>query len=105
MYKITLCAIAAATLAGCSTVAHPGLVEGTPAPRIIKGKHDVPTWTNVGSFGAIRADDDEHAQSVCAGLNDEKYTFRAEGFHSAAIDINGEKFPAGGYYCVAKKRR
>lgn len=104
MYRHALCAIAAVTLGGCSTTPHPGLVEGTPAPRIVKGKHEIPTWINVGSFGAIKAGDDQHAQSVCAGLNNEKYTFHAEGFHSAAIDLKGETFPGGGYYCVAKKR-
>lgn len=105
MYKIALCTIAAVTLAGCSTAQRPGLVEGTPAPRIVRDKHDIPTWINIGSFGPIKPGDAEKAQSVCATLNDEKYTFRAEGFHSDAIDLNGNKFPAGGYYCVAKKRR
>lgn len=105
MYKSTLCVILAAGLAGCSTMAHPGLAEGMPAPRIVKDKHDIPRWTNIGSFGPIKAGDDEHAQSVCVSLNNEKFTFRAEGYHSTAIDLNGDQFAGGGYYCVAQKRR
>ena len=104
MYKKVLCVFAAANLAGCVTAPHPGGVEGAMAPRIVKDKHDIPTWTNVGSFGPIKAGDEVHAEATCATLDNDKQTFRAEGYHSAAIALNGEKFLGGGYYCVAKKR-
>ena len=105
MYKIVLTAVAVATLSGCASTPHPGLVEGTPVPRIVKGKHEVPMWTNIPSFGRIKAGDEAHAQTVCATLDDQKHVYRAEGYHTQALNVDGEKFAGGGYYCVAHKRR
>ena len=102
-YKL-LPALAFVMLSGCVSVPHPGTSEGATPPRIVLRKDNVPVWTNVPSFGPIRAGDAEHAQSVCSSLDTAKLSFKPEGYHSKAEQLDGKVFDGGGYYCVGHKK-
>lgn len=90
-------------LTGCAGFfgGSPGASESSTAPKIVN-KDGVPTWNNPSLFGPVPVALAAKGAAACAALNNKDQQFEERGYHSRALDINGNPFPAGGYYCVRK---
>lgn len=103
MRYISISLLAAFAVSGCATMSHPGQVEGAKAPKIVINNHKIPVWTNVGSFGPVQSADVQHAKTVCSSLDSDKTAYSPEGYHSRALQADGQPFPGGGYFCVGHR--
>ena len=86
---------------GCAQ--SPGLEASDEAPRLVKNG-DALTWNKVSVFGTVPSDLLERGNAACAALNNAETKFAAKGYHPKALDLQGQPFTRGGFYCSAQKR-
>jgi len=102
MKKNLTAVVLLALLTGCAV---PGIGEkqaDTPPRIVIKGEHK--TWDNPGAFGPVPESLLVVGARVCASLNTDQTKYIALGYHANALDLEGNRFPTGGYYCVPDNR-
>ena len=88
-----------AVLAGCAAM--PGASEGSTPPRIVV-KDGQAVWDNPSYFGPVPAAQMAKGAATCSALNTKDLQFVAKGYHSKALDVNGNQLPSGGFFCVLK---
>lgn len=96
--------VAVGTLTGCVTKPTIGSKPGDVPPRIIvdPANSTLKIWDKPGAFGPLPADMTAQGQLACSTLNTNSVQYKAIGYHPLAQDIDGKKFPDGGYFCVTK---
>lgn len=90
-------------LSGCAVYPAVGTSEGETPPRIVV-RNDVRTWDNPGAFGPVPDRLKEAGAKVCGTLDTDKTRHEARGYHSRALNLEGQPFAGGGYYCVPANR-
>jgi len=89
-------------VAGCVVAPSVGSSPSQTPPRIIVDKDSgKPSWDNPSAFGPVPTNLQVSGDAVCELIDK---NLKAIGFHPNAIDIDGNKFPEGGYYCFYKKK-
>ncbi len=90
------------TLAACAPGVLMGDLPSDPPPQLAmlgakdaKG-HEYMTWENPGSFGKVPADRKAAGDITCMKL---AMNLRAQGYHPRALNVRGQPFPGGAYYC------
>ncbi len=87
-----------AFLAACASTG-PGASEDKTPPRLVKDASGVVAWDRPTAFGPVPADKLAAGVAACGG---DKSTAKSGGYHSRAMNEQGESFAAGGFLCVAK---
>lgn len=87
-------------LSGCAYPS-PGRVAADIPPQLVQ-REGLTTWDKPGAFGPVPAEQAERGSATCASLNSDKLTFEARGFHPRAMNLQGQPFPAGGFFCTPK---
>ena len=88
-------------LAGCAYPS-PGDKQADNPPQIVI-RNDVQTWDHPGAFGPVPAELRDVGAKVCSTLDTDKRQFEVRGYHAKALNLEGNPFKGGGYYCVPKK--
>jgi hypothetical protein len=86
-------------LYGCVVAPTPSANEGAVPPRLVF-KDSAKTWDNASYFGLVPAALAAKGAATCATLNNQNAKYVATGYHSRALDVDGNPFAGGGYYCV-----
>lgn len=94
------CSGVVAIISGC-TVPGPGNKPGDVPPRLVI-KNNVASWDNSAAFGPVPAELLQAGQRVCMKLDTKDAQYKAGGYHSGALDVDGKPIRGGGYYCVKK---
>jgi len=88
-------------LAGC---AYPSIGDRqADVPPQIVVRNDVQTWDNPGAFGPVPEELREVGAKICSSLDTDKVKHEARGYHAKAMNLEGQAFKGGGYYCVPKR--
>lgn len=98
MKKILALCLPIALLAACAAPSI-GDKQADVPPKIII-KDDVRTWDNPGAFGPVPAELKDNGQKVCQTLDTDKAKHEVRGYHAKALNLEGQPFAGGGYYCV-----
>lgn len=76
--------------------------KSSAVPRLVI-RNGVMTWTNAKAFQPVPASLVEQGATVCRIFNTPARQYRAAGYHSQALNVQGKPFPGGGYYCIPTK--
>ncbi len=82
----------------------PGAKEAQVPPRLIM-EDGFRKWDRPEAFGPVPANLLETGRKVCATMNAGNYEYEPAGYHSRAMDAQGNEFQGGGYFCVQKKKK
>ena len=82
-------------LAACSSM--PGKTESSIPPRIVN-IDGVSSWNDPSAFGPVPQDKQASGDQICQSMG----FASAIGYHQRAQDLNGNRFPSGGYFCDGK---
>lgn len=97
MKSISLMLLAAVLSTACATI---GSQPSDTPPRLISTLDGGIGWNNPGAFGPVPQALAANGSAVCAALNKGSQTFRALGYHPAALDLDGKPIQGGGFFCV-----
>lgn len=91
-------------IAACNTPLMVGSAPSSTPPKIQIDPNDSKsrTWDNPRAFGPVPAELAAAGAAVCGSLDTQNAKHEAIGYHPSAMDINGEPFKGGGYFCVRK---
>ena len=85
---------ACSSLPGKTTASLPGKTESNTPPRIVK-IDGITAWNDPSAFGPVPQDRQVSGNGVCQSMG----FASAIGYHRLAQDIDGTRFPNGGYFC------
>jgi hypothetical protein len=75
----------------------PGKTESSTPPRIVKIDNTT-SWNDPSAFGPVPEDKQASGDQICQSMG----FASAIGYHQRAQDLNGNRFPNGGYFCDGK---
>jgi len=100
-----LCAGSANSLVGCNTLFYGvGFKEAETPPQLVanpKNPAEV-IWNDARLFGPVPRDKATEGAALCSTMNSSTTSFKAVGYHHAALAFDGSRLPAGGFYCVKR---
>lgn len=99
--RLTFSLLATALLSACAST--PGSAPGSVPPQLVRDQSSGKlAWSDPGAFGPVPASLQKKGDAVCRTRvpgetnGDHKH---AIGYHPSALDLNGNPFPGGGYFC------
>ncbi|MFM7000440.1 MAG: hypothetical protein ACKOXU_05190 [Limnohabitans sp.] len=101
-FTLFLATVSVLVLSACTSYPAAGSVQAEVPPRIVM-KNGSPIWDNPGNFGPVPAELLIQANQICGSLNTKEIKYEAKGYHAKALDLNGNLFANGGYYCLPKQ--
>ncbi len=82
----------------------PSATASVTPPKLVAFS-DTFVWDRPSAFGPVPTALAEKGQEVCASLNRGAHSFRASGYHPAALDSKGVPFLGGGFFCELNEEK